>query len=407
VGLVALTAVAGAGALAFGFSWGMLHFGFFGRYQIVDVGAYQAYGDAVMDGKVPYRDFHLGYPPFALPVFIVPSFASAAHYRGVFEFLMLQCGVAAVGFAALTLRAVGASLARIAVAVGFIALAPLVLGSVVLSRYDLWPAAITAAALAALVSGRPRLASGLLAVAVAAKFYAAVLLPLALVFVYRQRNGREALKALAVFVLVLAPLTIPFLFGGNGLADTSHDQATRALQIETLGSSILLAAHQLGAYAATVVSGPGSQNLAGDLPDMLATVSAAVQALAVVVVWVLYARGPATRERLLMASAAALAAFVAFGRVLSPQYLVWLVPVVPLVAGRLGLAAAGILTAALALTQAWFPQRYFDLVALQGETWLVLARNLVLVLLYGLLTIGLRARSGPTLMFRQPARGES
>ena len=375
--------------LAFGFVWGTLHVGFFGRREIVDVGAYKSYGDAVVDGRVPYRDFHVGYPPAALPVFIVPSVISSEHYRRVFEFIMLECGAAALGFAALTLRVVGAGLQRLVLAVAFVALAPLALGSVVLSRYDLWPAAITAAALAALVSGRSRLALAVLAVAVAAKFYALVLLPLALLFVARQRGNREALKAFTAFAVALALLTIPFLFGAHGLAQTGEAQATRSLQIESLGSSVLLVAHRLGAYAATVVSGPGSQNLAGGLPDLLANVTTVVQILAVVAVWLLYARGPATRERLLVAAAAAVTGFVAFDRVLSPQYLVWLLPLVPLVAGRLGLAAAGVLLAGVLLTQAWFPQHYFDLVALRGEIWLVLARDLVLVGLYGLLVVGL------------------
>ena len=57
---------------------------------------------------------------------------------------------------------------------------PLLLGSVVLTRFDLYPAALVAGALAALVHRRDRLGFGLLGAAVAVKLYPAVLVPVAL-----------------------------------------------------------------------------------------------------------------------------------------------------------------------------------------------------------------------------------
>ena len=77
---------------------------------------------------------------------------------------------------------------------------------------------------------------------------------------------------------------------------------------------------------------------------------------------------------------------------LSPQFLIWLIPVVPLVRGRRGLAASGLLAAALVLTQLWFPFRYWDL-ALEFDaaaSWLVLVRDLVLLALLAVLALGLR-----------------
>jgi hypothetical protein len=73
--------------------------------------------------------------------------------------------------------------------------------------------------------------------------------------------------------------------------------------------------------------------------------------------------------------------------VLSPQFLIWLLPLVPLVRGRRGLAASALLGLALLLTQVWFPIRYFDLVAFDElPSWVLLARNLVLVALVVVLT---------------------
>jgi hypothetical protein len=53
-----------AAALAvFLVSWSVIHHGFLARSQIEDTGLYQQYGDAMAGGEVPYRDFHLEYPP--------------------------------------------------------------------------------------------------------------------------------------------------------------------------------------------------------------------------------------------------------------------------------------------------------------------------------------------------------
>ena len=115
-------------------------------------------------------------------------------------------------------------------------------------------------------------------------------------------------------------------------------------------------------------------------------------------IWIAFARGSGSRESLVRASAAVLCAFVAFGKVLSPQFLLWLIPVVPLVRGRRGLWASVLLAVALVLTQVWFPSRYFryalDFEA--GLTWVVLARDLVLLALAAVLALPLWAAASRT-----------
>ena len=130
-------------------------------------------------------------------------------------------------------------------------------------------------------------------------------------------------------------IVVPFaLIAPEGLADSVERQLGRPLQIESLGASLLLAAKQLGLYDPVVVSSHGSQNLDGSLPDALAGAQTVLQAAALIAVWILFARGPATPERLVAACAASVVVFVAFGKVLSPQFLIWLVPVALLWAER-------------------------------------------------------------------------
>jgi uncharacterized membrane protein len=372
VGLTLLTA-----------SWGLLHVGFYERYRIVDTPVYREYGEAVQDGELPYRDFNVEYPPLALPLFVVPALAPEEEYEPVFELLMWACAVAMLAFVVLALRAVGAGPVRLVAAAAFVGLAPLALGSLVLSRYDLWPAALTAGALAAFVSGRERLGYVGLGLGAAAKIYPLVLLPVAFAWTLRRRGGREAALGLGIVAGVLGAILLPFaVIAPEGLADSLGRQLGRPLQIESLGAAVLLAAHQAGIYDPAVVSSHGSQNLDGRLPDALAAVQSALQALALLAVWLAARRGS-----LLAGAAAAVAAFVAFGKVLSPQFLVWLLPLVPLVAGAAGLSASGLLAGALVLTQLWFPYRYWDVVALEPVGLLVLFRDLVLVALFAVLLV--------------------
>lgn len=384
---------AALGALLFLVSYGLLHVSPLDERQIVDTPVYQRYGDAMLDGQVPYRDFELEYPPAALPAFLLPALAPDADYRTAFEVLVVVLGLGTVGLVALSLSLLRADRTRLLAGCALAGLAPLALGTVVLTRFDLWPAFLTAGAIAATLARRERLALGILGLAAAAKIYPALLLPVLLLYAWRRGGPRLALGGLAAFSAVVIACLLPFaLIAPHGLAEAFTTQAGRPLQLESLGSGLLLAAHQLDAYLPTVVNSHGSQNLLGSLPDGLAAVQTALQVVAVAGIWLLFAVGRRGPEQLVAASAGSVCAFIAFGKVLSPQFAIWLVPLVPLVGGGLGIAASGLLVLVLVLTQLWFPQRYWHLVALEaGPTWLLVARNVLLVAL----TVVLAAATAP------------
>jgi hypothetical protein len=164
--------------------------------------------------------------------------------------------------------------------------------------------------------------------------------------------------------------------------ESVRGQADRPLQIESLGSALLIVAGD----ARGVATSHGSQNLVGPHADTAAAILPLLQAASLAALWAGFARGRRTRDDLLRFAAASVCAFVAFDKVFSPQYLIWLVPLVPLVRGRRGLAAAAALAAALVLTQVWFPLRYWRFVDLdRGIAGVVLARDLVVVALLVLL----------------------
>jgi uncharacterized membrane protein len=350
-----------AAAALFLLSWGAVHTAWYDDAEIVDTPVYQRYGEAIEDGAVPYRDIRPEYPPGALPAFVVPALLSDDEqgFRDVFEWLMAAFGVATIALVAVTLRGVRASKARTAAALAFVAVFPLLLGSVVLTRFDLFPIALVVAALAALVHERDRLGFGLIGAGIAVKLFPAVLLPVALGYTWRRRGRREALVGLALCAAVVALVFLPFLVvAPEGVARSIGHQLSRPLQIESLGSALYLAAHHLVGLDVEMRSGHGSQNLHATGTGLTALLFSVVQLAVLVWIWL---RRPVEKEELLRWSAAAVVAFVALGKVLSPQFLIWLAPLVPLVAGVRGLRASVLLAAALVLTQLWFPSRYWEL----------------------------------------------
>ena len=394
-----VVAAAFAAIALFVVSWTLLHVGFYTHKQLIDTPVYQRYGNAIADGKVPYRDFAVEYPPGALPVFALPGLAEPGRnqevstgFRRSFETLMWLCGAAALAAMAVVLRTLRRSTVNVWAALCLAAIAPLLLGSVILSRFDLWPAALVAAALAALVSGRLRLGHALLGLGVAAKLYPAVFVPLAVAFVWKRAGRREALTCLALGLGVVAAVFAPFvILSPGGVWQSLSVQLTRPLQVESLGSALLLVGHHVFGVGVTGETSHGSQNLAGSAADWLALLSTVLQAGVLIWIWAAFARGRGDAEALVRSTAAALCAFIAFGKVLSPQFMIWLIPIVPLVRGRRGLGASALLGVALVLTQIWFPFRYFRL-SLNfeaGLSWVLLARDLTLVALVAMLVVTL------------------
>jgi hypothetical protein len=320
-------------------------------------------------------------------------------YATSFAVLMGVCGAGCLVAAASALSAVGATADRVWISLLLIGASPFVLGSLFDSRFDLWPTVLAIGALAALLHERPLVSGSLVGLGFAAKLWPGVLLPLAVVHLLRQRGSAAAAKATGAFLVVAAACFVPFaVLAPGGLGTSLRQQLDRPLQVESLGSGVLIAARHLGLIGrltstetnlGQVLQGPGTR-IAADLSTVL-------EIGTVIAVWALFARRrSADRESVLVAAAAAIAAAVAFDKVLSPQYLIWLVPFVLLAGGGLGIVAGGLLLLALGLTQTWFPWHYWPLASdLDAPwSWYLLARDLSLVALAGALLLELSRGAG-------------
>lgn len=383
-----------AGAGVFVASWLFLSLvPAFSVWLVGDVRFYETWGGFMANHLVPYRDFRIEYPPGALPMFAVPVYLrKLAGYHGTyyewFRVELLVIGLLVEVAMVFALAQLGASRRRAYAALCLAGAGPVLLGPIALARFDYWPALLAVAAVAALVARRPMLACGVAAAGAVVKVFPALFIPLALIELWRRHGPKAAAKGAALAITVVGALSVPFaVVAPHGVSWALHRQLNRPLQVESLGAAFFGAAHQIAGVRLHVVKSAGSDNLVGSGPHLAATLSGVLIFVALLAVYGLYLRSAGTREELAAACVAAVTAYIAFSKVFSPQYLVWLVPLVPLLGGRRGLRASALLLAILGMTQIWEPYRYNDYYRTFAAwlTWLVIVRDLLVVALLAVL----------------------
>lgn len=321
--------------------------------------------EAVLGGARPYAERDFEYPPLALPLIAGPAAVSggAGGYRIAFGWEMIGFDLAIVALLALALRGRPRAMWG-ALAVWSAGL--LALGRMPLARFDLVPAALVLAAVLARRASRSASWPALLAAGAAVKVFPLLLAP---AFAAGERRPLRAAFAAAAPLAAAVGLVLAL---GDEFGSAIGYHAKRDLQIEALAATPLLIAHQLGAGARTVYEA-GSFNLAAPGAGAARLVS-----IAALGVGYLLALSIARRRRLDPIEAATLivAALVVLAPVLSPQFLLWILPLSAAAFG-LGLENA-LLLAAVALTRVM--QETYDQVETLGAgfVWSSAARNALL-----------------------------
>ncbi|MGW6016217.1 glycosyltransferase 87 family protein [Streptomyces sp. NPDC055210] len=327
-------------------------------------------------GTFPSGDRLWQYPPGAGPVLLSPGLLPGLTYFQAFVTLTLATDL----LVAVVLTRAGTRPGRsLRGAALWTAALPLLL-HIPLARYDVQVTAFAVISLLAL-SRSTRACGAFAALGALVKVWPA----LTLIGTPRGRTTREAWTAAAVTAGVLL-LTLAALF--RDPFDFLHQQSGRGVQIESLGGTALSFAHHAG-WPGQVGYRYGAMEFTGPYVTSIAAVSLAltVAAFGALLLWRLRARRwtPATPYD---AALSAVLLFTVTSRVISPQYLVWLI----------GLAAvcltsrhttqrpvATLVAAAAAVSSLAYPVLYDDVVACTWTgTLLMLVRNGLLVTAAGL-----------------------
>ncbi len=356
--------------------------------RVNDLFVYRIFAEPVLAGGLPYRDVFFEYPPLAAPAIALPGLAGTGEetFRLAFAAwtLVLACAVVLLcgALAALT----GGDRRRALFAA---ALAPLACGALLRTHFDLAPVVVVLAALWLVCAERPRAGLALLGIGALVKGFPLVAVPVVLAWLLGRGRRREAVQgALVCLAVLVAGAGMALAVAPDGALDAVRYHLERPVQLESPAAMVLLGLDAIGAGEAVSVSSHRSDGL---LHPLDGAVSALV-ALALVAVLALLAGLAARhgdRRRLVLASLAAVTAFAALGKVLSPQFVIWVLPLGAFAfAWRLHALALAALAAAV-LTQVEFPAHYFDVVAREPlAIALVALRDLVLL---AVLALSIRA----------------
>lgn len=348
--------------------------------------------------RLPHRDFSVEYPPLFWAAILPPALVSDSlqSYRLNFGLWIAFATLATVVLAWRLRRHSEPDVHFSATAkTGFFLL--LALGPILVLRFDIFPAFLTLLAAERAVARKPLHAGFALGAGAACKVYPIFLVP---VFVAAWLGSDDVPPSRQVrtfglgLVLSLAIVIGPFLLlAPAGFLSDMAGHAARPLEVESvLGTPFLLlkSAYTFHAF--------GSINLGANGTATAARLSGwlFLAALAGVVAATYRAAKSSFATAVLNGCVLTLLAFFCTSKVLSAQYLIWIVPFLCAQHERRPFWLAAGIWVAMALAQIWYPALWYQIVHLHSVgPVLLIVRNTILGILFGSYLIAVTRRSSP------------
>jgi hypothetical protein len=356
-----------------------------------DTSLYQSYARSWGSGGTPYVDFRPEYPPGALPIFLIPLLMGGPDYVRNFAIEMAAFDLATcLVVVAWSRRLHPDEPYRQVQALVVYLLMTAALYPVLYTRFDLAPAAIAMGGLYLHYLNRWRSGLLLLGLAGAVKLWPFALLLAPLVLAFRRGKWPRLLEAGAWAAAgVLLPVALIAPRAGWKVLSFLEYHAARGIEIGATWSTAALGLNLLGLVPAHPEHDFGAFHVKGPAASLFATLSMPALVLMAMApqiraAWRIRAGDDAVGRVGLAASAASVLGFMIAGKVLSPQFALWLVPFLPLVMDRPVTAVMAVAAAVLTTAEYPFLAAPLEMLAPGHARAVIIVgiRNLLLVALY-------------------------
>jgi hypothetical protein len=371
------------------------------KIQYSATGIYFGFASKVVDGNLPYRDFAFEYPPFSLLFFILPRLLAPAwltfsiYYQaevvifdiiGILIVYRIACKLGNPPWAPMAVYTIGV----------------LAMGPIICQQYDIFPAVMSLLAVYLFWSGKHKTAWAILALATMTKIYPALIAPIFLIHYLRNCQWTRLRQGLITFGAVCLLILLPFLIMSPASLRSLYEyHALRGIQLESTYSAFLLVADKLDLISAWTEFNHGAWNIMGTAADVLTKCSTYILGILLFAAyWFIYWQTEKGQPRIRQIGAFSMLVVLITlfaSKVLSPQYIIWLIPLLPLISGGWSYIIFVAFVVACGLTYYLFPWLYFDLALMENRAVAVLfIRNCLLIAIAVLTIVSLVRRQRGT-----------
>lgn len=296
---------------------------------------YYKYAGFMLDGQMPYSDFAAEYPPFAMLLILIPGIFSwsSLSYQiafGVMVYFFLLAGVYFVyGIAEKYTEKPGKI-------VDWYIIFTIALFDFAVDRYDVLPMVMILGALYFISKEKYPAAWAMLAFGTVTKLYPALIAPILLFYLLINKKNKDAVKGIVICLIIGIGSLLPFFIADAETALTFLTyHMDRGLQIESLPASIIMFLSIFGITDITYIFSFGSDNIAGSLPDSIAGVMMPLMIVCLLAAYVCYMMMCKKKtddgfKGILLMSFLVIMIFMVVNKVLSSQYLLWIIPFIAL-----------------------------------------------------------------------------